>query len=54
MNGLTNLVDQMTSGGGFAGIDVTDNDQVNMDLFLSAATLECESSTDEQREHTPL
>jgi len=31
----TALVDQMSSGGGLAGIDVTDNDDVNVQLLLS-------------------
>ena len=31
----TTLVDQVTSGGGLAGIDVADNDNVNVELFLS-------------------
>jgi hypothetical protein len=30
----TALVDQVTSGGGFSGIDVTDDDKRNVDLFL--------------------
>jgi len=30
----TALVDQVTSGGGFTSIDVTDDDQVNVNLFL--------------------
>ena len=29
------LVDQMTSGGGLARVDVADNDNVNVGLFLS-------------------
>ena len=28
------LVDQVTGGGGFTGIDVTDNDKGNVDLLL--------------------
>lgn len=31
----TALVDQVTGGGGFTGIDVTDDDDVNVSLFLS-------------------
>jgi hypothetical protein len=31
----TALVDQVTSGGGLAGVDVADDDQVNVDFFLS-------------------
>lgn len=31
----TALVDQVTGGGGFTGIDVADNDNVNVGLFLS-------------------
>ena len=31
----TALVDQVTGGGRFTGIDVTDNDDVQMKLFLS-------------------
>jgi len=30
----TALVDQVTSGGGLTGIDVTDNDEINVNLFL--------------------
>jgi len=30
----TTLVDQVTSGGGLTGIDVTDNDEINVNLFL--------------------
>lgn len=29
------LVDQVTGGGGLSGIDVTDNDEVNVYFFLS-------------------
>jgi hypothetical protein len=28
----TTFVDQVTSGGGFTGIDVTDNDDVDLDI----------------------
>merc|ERR1719341_3048377 len=31
----TALVDQVTGGGGLAGVDVADDDNVNVDLFLS-------------------
>jgi hypothetical protein len=31
----TALVDQMTGGGGLAGVDVTNDDDVNVGLFLS-------------------
>jgi hypothetical protein len=33
----TALVDQVTSGGGLAGIDVSDNDDVNVSLLFSHA-----------------
>ena len=32
----TALVDQVTGGGGLAGVDVADDDDVDMSLFLSA------------------
>jgi hypothetical protein len=31
----TALVDQVTSGGGLAGVDVADNDHVNVHLLLT-------------------
>ena len=31
----TALVDQMTGGGGLAGIDVADNDDIDMNLFFT-------------------
>ena len=31
----TALVDQVTSGGGFAGVDMTDDDERNVSLFFS-------------------
>ena len=34
------FVDQMAGGGGLARVDVSDNDNVNMDLFL-ALNLDC-------------
>ena len=33
----TTLVDQVTSGGRLSGIDVTDNDNVKVELFLGSA-----------------
>jgi hypothetical protein len=34
-NKLNNLVDQVSGGGGLAGIDVAHNDEVDMCLFLA-------------------